>query len=78
MLLSEMLFEGVIVDVVLLLCSLTFSIADMTSFMFVPAMCVQLIISIESLLAEPTLGMSSESALVYRTRMIITKFFMFS
>lgn len=45
--------------------------------MLVPAMCKKLVVAIEPLSTEAALGMASESALIDRTRIIITKLLMF-
>ena len=72
----KVLLQRTVIDVILLLAAPTPSIADMTSFMFVPTVNVQLIVSIESLSTETAFRMPLETALVDSARMIISEFLM--
>ena len=78
MILSKVLFQRVVIHKILLLPPLVISIADMASFMFISAVGIELIISIETLSTKTTLGMPFEAALVHGTRIVVTKLFMFS
>lgn len=70
-LLGEVNGEGIIVDVVLLRCLRTASIAYMTAFVLVAAVRIQLVGGVEALSAEPAFGVAFESGLVFRARLII-------
>jgi len=50
----------------------------MTPFMLVSAMCVKLVITVESFIAETTFRMTFETALIDRSRVVITSSFMFA
>ena len=78
MILAEMFLEGIVVDVVLLLAASRSSVTDMAALMFVPTMRIELIVIVESQMTETTLRVSLKSALVYRSRIIVTEFFVFS
>ena len=78
MILAEMFLEGIVVDVVLLLAASRSSVTDMAALMFVPTMQIELIVAVESLMTETTFRMPLKSALVYRSRIIVTEFFVFS
>lgn len=71
-----MLLKGVVVDVILLLTVGRASITDVTTFMFITAMGIQLIIAVESLPAEAALGVTLEATLIYRTRSVVARLFM--
>jgi hypothetical protein len=71
-------FECVVVEVVLLLATTVLPVADMASFMLVATMCVELVITVKSFVAETTLGMTFETALVNRSRIVVTSPFMFA
>lgn len=71
-LLGEVNGEGIIVDVVLLRCLRTTSIAYMTAFVLVAAVRIQLVGGVEAISAEPAFGVTFESGLVFRARLIIT------
>ena len=77
MIFAEMLLEGIVVDKVLLVTALPSSIADVTTFVLVSAMCVQLIIAIEPHATEATFRVAFESALVNCARMVIPESFVF-
>jgi len=74
MVLLEMNFQRVVIEVVLLLAVVIPTIANMTLLVLVATVSIQLIISVESLPAETALGMSLESALINCARVVITKF----
>ena len=75
---SEMLFQGIVVLIVLLLSPLVSSIADMTSFMLVSTVGKEFVVAIKSLHAETTLWVSFEATLIHSPGVIISKFLMFS
>lgn len=74
---SKMLFQGIVVLIVLLLSSFVPPITNVTSFMFISTMCVELVITIEPLHTKSTLGMPLESTLIYGTRIVVAKLLMF-
>lgn len=47
----------------------------MASLMLVPAVCVELVVAVESLPTEAALGMALEAALVDGSRVVVAKFF---
>ena len=67
-----MAFKGIIIDIILLLSVGRTAVADMASFVFVSAVCIELVIAIESLATETTFRMSLKAALVNCTRLIIS------
>ena len=78
MVLPKMYFERIIVDVVLLLPTpAVATVAYVATFVFVPAMCIKLIVSIEAFPAEATFRMTLEPALVDRTGVVVAKLLMF-
>jgi len=50
------------------------SVADMTPLMLIPTMCIELVIAVETLSTEATLGMTLESTLIDGARVIVTEF----
>ena len=50
----------------------------MTPFMLVPTMCVELVVTVEPFVAESTFRMTFETALIDRSRIVITSPFMFA
>ena len=75
---SEVLLKLVIIPIILLLSTCRSTITDVASFVLVSAVCVELIVAIEPLLAEAALRMSLESTLIYSARIVIAKSFMFA
>jgi hypothetical protein len=73
----EVNLERVIVDKVLLLSAAITPVADVAAFVFVSAMCVQFVISIEALSAETAFWMSLEATLIDRARVVVAKLLMF-
>jgi hypothetical protein len=72
---SEVDLERIIVDVILLLPTAAVSaIADVATFVLVPAMGVELVIAIETLTTEAALRVSLETALIDGTRIVVAKF----
>jgi len=67
----EVILQGTVVNVVLLLPIPRSSIADMAALVFVPTVSVEFIIPIEPLATETAFRVSSESTLVNRTGNII-------
>lgn len=51
------------------------SIADMAPLMLIPTMRIELVVAVEALSTEATLGMTLESALIDRPRIIVTELF---
>jgi hypothetical protein len=76
MVLAEVIFQRVIVDIVLLLATTLTSVADVAAFMLVPAVCVQFVVSIEAFSAESTLWVSLESTLIDRARVVVPELLM--
>lgn len=72
--LPEMLFQRIVIDIVLLLPAPFSAIADVAALVLVATMRVQLIVSVEALTTESTFRMSLKAALVDRTRVIVAKF----
>lgn len=71
---AEVHLERVVVDVVLLLAAAALSpVADVTPLVLVSAVGVELVVSVEALSAETTLGMSLEPALVNGARVVVAK-----
>ena len=75
MILPEMIFQGAIVYVVLLMPRGIPSIADEAFLVLISAMLIQLIISIKTDPAEATFRMTFEATLVHSSRVVITKLF---
>lgn len=74
MVLPEVDFERVVVDVVLLLPVVVTTVADVTTLVLVTTVSIQLVVSIEALSTEAALRMSFEAALVNGARIIVTEF----
>ncbi len=75
---SKVNFERVVVDIVLLLPAGVPSIADMAALVPVSAVRIQLIVTIEALLAKSALRMPSETALVHCAGVVVPKLLMLS
>lgn len=75
MVFSEMLFQAVIIDVVLLLPPTISPITEVASLMLVSAVNVELIVAIEPLSTKAAFRMTFETALVDSPRIIIAKLF---
>lgn len=73
-----MLLEGVVINVVLLLAVGRASVTDVAAFMFITAVGVQLIITVESLATETALRVTLEATLIYSTRLVVARLFVFS
>lgn len=73
---SEMLLERVVVNIILLLSPAVSPVTKVTSFMLVPTMGVELIVSVEALSAETAFRMTLEPALIYRSWVIIAELLM--
>lgn len=71
----EVVFEGVIVEVVLLLAMSRSSVADVASFMSVTTMRIQLVISVEPFTTETAFWVPSETALVNGAWNVVTVLF---
>jgi hypothetical protein len=70
---SEMNFQRIVIDIVLLRPSTIASIADMTSLVLIPAVCIELVVSIESLATKAAFRMTLESSLIFRARIVVAK-----
>lgn len=77
MVFPKVLLQRVVIDVILLLSSAVPAIAEVTSLMLVSTMHVEFIIAVEALTAEAAFGMTFESTLVYSSRIIVAKLFVF-
>lgn len=78
MILAKMNLQGVIVDVVLLLPATFSAIANVTALVFVSAVCIQLIVSVEALTAEAAFRVALETTLVYGAGIVVAKLLMLS
>lgn len=76
MIFAEVDFKRVVVKEILLSAAGVATVAEMASLVLVAAMCVELIVTVEPLPAETTFWMSFETALIYRTWVVVTKLFM--
>jgi len=72
MVLSEVDFEGIVVDVVLRLSAAITTITQMASFVAITTMREQLVIAIEALATETTLRVTLKTRLVLSTRNIVS------
>ena len=75
MVFSKMNFQSVVVNIILLL-SLILSVTDVTSFVLVTAVCIQLIVTVEPLSAETAFWVTFEAALVNCAWVVVTKLLM--
>lgn len=78
MVLREMFLKGVVINVVLLLAVGGAAITNVAAFMSVTTVSVELIVTIESLTAEATLGVTPESTLINSSRLIVASFLVLS
>lgn len=78
MIFLEMTLKGLIIHVVLLLAVVGSAVTDMTAFVLLTAMGIQLVVTVKALSTETTFGMSFETALVDGTGLVITVFFVLS
>ena len=76
--LREMLLKSVVINVILLLAVGRASVTDVAAFMFIAAVGVQLIITVESLATETALRVTPEATLIYSARFVVTRLFVFS
>ena len=74
---AEMLLKRIVVNEILLIAALPTSITNMASFVLVSAMSIELVIAIKSRPTETTFRMTLEAALIYRTRIVVSKTLMF-
>jgi len=75
---SEVLLERAVVYVILLLPTSVSPVTNVTSFMFVSAMRVQLVVTVEPLSAKSTLRMTPETTLISCAWIIIAELLMFA
>lgn len=73
----EVHFQRIIVDVVLLFPATIASIANVTAFVLVSAMSVQLVVPIKALATKATFRMSPEAALIHGTWVVVAELLMF-
>jgi hypothetical protein len=73
--LPKMQLQPIVIKIILRPSSLVSSITDMALLVAVAAMCIQFVVSIETLPAEATFRMALETRLVYGTWVIITEAF---
>jgi hypothetical protein len=78
MIFCKMLLKGVVINVILLLAMGGTSITDVTAFVLITTMSVELVVAVKSLATEPTLGVPSEATLVYSSRLVVTGLFVFA
>src|SRR5690242_17683687 len=74
----EVLLTRIIVDVVLLLSPAISTDTTVTALLLVSTMCVQLVVSVEALATEPTLGVSLKTTLIDCARIVVAKFLVLS
>lgn len=77
MVFAKVYLQGVVIHIILRIASAVSSIADMASLVLVPAVCIQLIVAVESLLAKAALWMAPETCLIFGPRVVITESFVF-
>ena len=71
--LPEMLFQTRVIEEIRWLLRGILSIANMTSFVFIPTVDKEFIIAVESLSTEATFRMSFESGLITSTRFVVAE-----
>lgn len=76
--LLEVFLKGIVVDVILLLAIPGPAVTDVTAFMSVTTVDIELIVTIEPLAAEATFRMASEASLVNSPRDVISVFLVLS
>lgn len=76
MVFPEVYFEGVVIDIVLLLPRTLAPVTDMAPLVLVATMCVQLVVSVKALTTETALGVPFEAALIDRTGVIVAELLM--
>jgi hypothetical protein len=76
MIFSEVNFEGVVVDKILLLSGTLTTVTDMAPFVLVATVCIQLVVSVEALTTEAAFGVPFEAALIDRTGVIVAELLM--
>jgi hypothetical protein len=77
MIFLEVNLQSIVVDVVLLLTVGGPTVADMASLVLVSTVSVELVVAVESLPTESTLGVALEAALIDRTRFMIAMLLVF-
>lgn len=70
----EMLLQHLVVKVILYLAGRVSSVADVTSFMFLSTVLVELVVTVEPFAAESTSWMASKAALVDGPWIVVPKF----
>lgn len=74
---GEMLLQGLVVQVILRMAATISPVTDVTFLVLLTAMCIKLVISVESFLTETTFWVASETGLINRAWIIVPKFGMF-
>lgn len=77
MVLTEVCFECIVVEVVLWLGSSVHTIADVASFVLLSTVRVQLVVPVESTPTETTLWMTFEPCLIYGSWIVVSKSLVF-
>lgn len=77
MVLAEMEFECIVIDIVLRLATAVSPVADMAALMLVTAMCEELVVAVESFSAEATFGVTLETGLVDCAGVVVAVLFVF-
>ena len=72
MILSKVDLEGVVIDVVLRVSATISAVAQVAAFVTVTTMRKQLVVAVEALSTEATLGMTFETRLVLGTRNVVS------
>ena len=74
----EVVLKRGVVDIVLLLAVGRTAVTDVAPFVLITAVGVQLVVAVEALTAETTLGVSPETTLIDRSRLVIAGLFVFT
>lgn len=74
----KVLLKRVVVDIILLLSAAFSAVTDMATLVFIPAMCVKLVVSVEALTTEAALRMTLETTLVDSPRIVVAELLVLS
>ena len=70
--------KRIVVDIILLLSAAFSAVTDMATLVLVPAMCVQLVVSIEALPTEAALRVTLETTLIDSARVVVAELLVLS
>ena len=68
-----MVLKGIVIDIVLLLAVGGATVTNVAAFVLITAVGVELIVTVESLTTETTLGVTSETTLVNGSRFVVAR-----